>query len=219
MLSRGKGAQQVADRDGRALTLLRQRKRAFERYRVLRLPGRLAREARAARLRALHDVTLGADVVIVRGAVIDTARTSGRVVIGDGTWIHRGAMLLPYGGWIELGAECSVNPYTVLYGHGGLRIGRGVRIAAHCVMIPANHRFEGSAPIRAQGLTMKGIRIEDDVWIGANVTVLDGAVIGRGSVIAAGAVVRGTIPPDVVVGGVPARVLRTRSRDRGAADG
>ena len=52
------------------------------------------------------------------------------------------------------------------------------------------------------------VAIEDDVWIGGQVTILPGVTIGRGSVIAAGAVVTANVPPVVVAGGVPARVLR-----------
>ena len=55
-----------------------------------------------------------------------------------------------------------------------------------------------------------GILVEDDCWVGANVVFLDGAHVGRGSVVAAGAVVRGKIPAYSVVAGVPARVLRSR---------
>ena len=56
----------------------------------------------------------------------------------------------------------------------------------------------------------RDVIIEDDVWIGANATILMGVTIGRGCVIAAGAVVNKDCPPYCVLGGVPARVLKTR---------
>jgi len=65
-------------------------------------------------------------------------------------------------------------------------------------------------PIRLQGVTRQGIVIEDDCWIGAKVTFLDGAHVGRGCVIAAGAVVRGEIPAYSIAAGVPARVIKSR---------
>lgn len=54
------------------------------------------------------------------------------------------------------------------------------------------------------------VTIEDDVWTGANITILKGVTIGRGSVIAAGAVVTKSCPPYSVIGGVPAKVLKYR---------
>jgi acetyltransferase-like isoleucine patch superfamily enzyme len=131
--------------------------------------------------------------------------------IGARCDIHPSAMLLAYGGHIEIGDDCSVNPFCVLYGHGGLKIGNGVRIAAGTAMIPANHNFdEIDRPIFQQGVSAKGIIIEDDVWIAANATILDGVRIGRGCVIAAGAVVTKDVEPFSVMGGVPARLIQMR---------
>lgn len=120
-------------------------------------------------------------------------------------------MLIPYGGEIRIGDDFSLNPYSVLYGHGGLRIGNSVRIAAGCVIVPANHVFrDPHTAVRNQGLTKLGIVIEDDVWVGANVTILDGAYISRGCVIAAGSVVRGRTEPLGIYAGVPAKLVRRR---------
>jgi acetyltransferase-like isoleucine patch superfamily enzyme len=86
-----------------------------------------------------------------------------------------------------------------------------VRIAAHAVIIPANHiTDQPETPIYQLGTTCKGIEIGDYVWIGTGVRVLDGVHIGENSVIAAGAVVNRDIPPNVVAGGTPAKVLRHR---------
>ena len=135
----------------------------------------------------------------------------GSVTIGPGSQIHDYAMLMTYGGDIRVDANCTVNPFCVLYGHGGLTIGKDVRIATHCVFIPANHEFDDlSKPIWQQAETRLGIVIEDDVWIGAGVRVMDGVRIGRGSVLGAGAVVTKSIPPGSLAVGVPARVIGQR---------
>lgn len=63
--------------------------------------------------------------------------------------------------------------------------------------------------IRMQGVTEKGIRIASNCWIGAKATILDGTSIGEGSVVAAGAVVKGDFPPHVILAGIPARVVKT----------
>jgi acetyltransferase-like isoleucine patch superfamily enzyme len=92
-----------------------------------------------------------------------------------------------------------------------LKIGDGVRIGAGTVIIPSNHVFsDPDVPIYLQGSAGTGICIEDDVWIGANCTILDGVHIGQGSVIAAGAVVNKDVAPYSVVGGVPARLIKKR---------
>jgi acetyltransferase-like isoleucine patch superfamily enzyme len=88
----------------------------------------------------------------------------------------------------------------------------GQRVSFHS----ENHKFDRiDIPIRLQGVSRQGITIEDDCWVGANVTFLDGAHVGRGCVIGAGSVVKGTIPPYSVIAGAPAKVLR--SRGNGAA--
>jgi len=94
-----------------------------------------------------------------------------------------------------------------------LSIGQNVRIGPHVSIIAANHIFEDrSKYISQQGMATEGIRIEDDVWIGAGVTILDGVRIGKGAVIAAGAVVTKSVSVWEVVAGVPAKVIKTRGQ-------
>ena len=104
-----------------------------------------------------------------------------------------------------------VNHYSILYGHGGFSAGDHVMFAAHCVAIPANHGIEPSGPpMYQQPLTRKGIRLGNDIWIGAGATLLDGIQVGNGAVIAAGAVVNQDVADGVIAGGVPAKELRRR---------
>jgi acetyltransferase-like isoleucine patch superfamily enzyme len=133
----------------------------------------------------------------------------GRITIGRNCQIHPFAMLLTYGGDICIGDDCSVNPFTIIYGIGGAHIGNGVRIAAHSVIVPENHnRGTDSLPITQAGSTKRGIRIEDNVWIGAGVRVLDGVVIGRNTIVGAGSVVNRSLPANVTAVGVPARTIK-----------
>ena len=158
------------------------------------------------------NVRFGAMVKLSRGARLSTGNAAGELIeIGDDCKISHGAILATYGGWIRLGSNTTVNPYTVIYGHGGTAIGHDVRIATHVVIIPGNHIYnDPCAPIFAQGDTREGIVVEDDVWIGAHATILDGCTVGRGSIIAAGAVVTHDVPPLAVVAGCPARVINHR---------
>ena len=135
----------------------------------------------------------------------------GSIRIGRHCEIHDYAMLMTYGGNIELGDHCSVNPFSIIYGHGNVRIGSGVRIAAHTVIIPANHNLGADGlPLHMAGVTGKGITIGDDVWIGAGVRILDGVEIGHHAVIGAGSVVTASIPANATAVGAPARVIKTR---------
>lgn len=139
-------------------------------------------------------------------------RSAGSIKIGKGTSIQPFAYISSGGGSIEIGEMCSVNPYCILYGStGGLKIGNYVRIAAHTVIVPSNHKFDKtSTPIFLQGNSAKGIVIQDDVWIGAGVRIMDGVTIGEGAVIGAGAVVTSNVPPYSVNVGVPANVIYMR---------
>jgi acetyltransferase-like isoleucine patch superfamily enzyme len=160
----------------------------------------------------VHGIEIGNGTIIHPGAKV-RCQGGGRIQLGRRNLIASGALILSYGGEIKLGDDCSVQHYSVLYGHGGLSIGNGVRIAVHCVIIPANHRFDNTAlPIHKQGLNAKGIAIRDDVWIGAGARLLDGVQIGQGSVIAAGAVVTSDVDDYSIVGGVPAKVIGLRGQ-------
>src|SRR5690606_15263855 len=114
--------------------------------------------------------------------------------------------------------HCSVQTGTILIGYGSrteptgpIRIGNHVRIAPFVQMIAADHRFaDTDRPIASQGLEHKPITIEDDVWVGGRVIVTAGVTVGRGSILAAGAVVTRDVPPYSIVGGVPARLIRSR---------
>lgn len=155
-------------------------------------------------------VKVGRDADIAWDAQVDY-RHGGEIDIGDKCSIRSGAKLLPHGGKIKLGNNVSVNPFTILYGQGGLTIGDNVAIAAHCVIIPANHEISLSpVPMKDRKLIRKGITIGSDVWIGAGVRILDGVCISDGCVLAAGAVVTKSTEKNGIYAGVPARLLKFR---------
>jgi acetyltransferase-like isoleucine patch superfamily enzyme len=155
-------------------------------------------------------IKIGKEVFIAKSAVVESRR-GGNITIGSNTEILDGVLLLTYGGNISIGESCSINPYTIIYGHGETIIGNHVMIAGHCMIIPSEHTFISKDKIiMAQGASNRGIVIEDDVWIGHACSILDGVRIGKGAVIGAGSVVTKDIPPYTVVAGIPAKMIKMR---------
>lgn len=142
-----------------------------------------------------------------------------RIVIGAGSQVYDFVVMRAVGGRgdIVIGAHCYINPHCVLYSGNGILLGDYVLVGPHCSIVPANHAFDRlDLPIRHQGFMASrgGVEIGDDVWIGAGCTILDGARIGSGAVIAAGSVVRGEVAAGEIWGGVPARRLGSRAGRR-----
>jgi acetyltransferase-like isoleucine patch superfamily enzyme len=131
----------------------------------------------------------------------------GEIFIGKYCEIHDYAMIDALGGSVQMGDHSSLNPFAIVYGYGGTVLGSGVRIAAHTVIIPANHVYDSTQPLYKAGVKGVGISIGSDVWIGAGARILDGVVIGDGSVVGAGAVVTRSIPAGCIASGVPARSM------------
>ena len=161
----------------------------------------------------LQGVRIGSGAWVAPRARV--GRQGGTISIGAGSIVHEGARLLAAGGAITIGCDCSVNPGCILYGHGGLQIGDDVRIAAYSVFVPANHRFDDpKRRIREQGERCLGIRVGNDVWFGAHVTILDGVAIADGCLIGAGSVVTRSTDPLGIYMGNPARLARYRGGQR-----
>jgi acetyltransferase-like isoleucine patch superfamily enzyme len=178
---------------------------------------RIQHRIRVARFNMMQGVQVERSIYIAATAKIqidtDDCVLGGRVRISAGVIISDGVIIAPYGGSIEIGASTYIGPYCVLYGHGGLAIGRNTMIGAHTIIVPANHgiaRFD--VPMGAQPLTKKGIAVGQDVWIGAGCKVLDGVHIGNGAVIGAGSVVTKDIGAFVIAVGTPAKAVGTRQK-------
>lgn len=94
---------------------------------------------------------------------------------------------------------------------GGISIGHDTIIGNYVSMHSENHNYKNpTLHIRLQGVSHKGIVVGANCWIGAKATILDGTVIGDGCIVAAGAVVSGKFPNDVIIGGVPAKIIKNR---------
>lgn len=129
--------------------------------------------------------------------------------LGPHTYLFGGSEVLApeeltIDGQVHIGRFCQIDA------RGGIHIGRNVVIASHTLLITADH--DPDDPTFAGRLG--SITIGDRAWLGSRSTVLRGVTIGEGAVVSAGAVVIDDVAPWTIVGGVPARPLRSRSREQ-----
>ncbi len=116
---------------------------------------------------------------------------------------------------ISIGHNVGIGEFAYLGGGGGLDIGNDCIIGQFFSCHPENHNFQDSEQlIRLQGVTRKGIKVGNNCWIGAKVTILDGVTIGDNCVIAAGAVVTKSMPANTVVGGIPAKAIKSTKGEK-----
>lgn len=179
---------------------------------MMRLDGMAAIEPHV-RLRHARNIRLGRGVYLDQGVYLHA--TPGGIQIGDRTTIMHSTELhvfnfrqLPHA-FITIGRDTFVGESVVVRGQGGVSIGDSVLIAPGAKILAVNHNFNDiSRPIIEQGITGRGIVIEDGAWIGGGAVVLDGVRVGRGAVVGANAVVTRDVPPNTVVVGSPAKVVK-----------
>jgi len=149
-------------------------------------------------------------------ADIEQSTKGTRVTIGAQSVVDSFVKIKPVGGVgnVVIGKSTYINSGCVLYSGNGIYIGDYVSIAANCTFAPVNHAFnDASILIQKQRFlpSKGGIVIEDDVWIGANCVLLDGAILRQGCVVGAGSLVRGEVEAYAIVAGNPIRNIGRRS--------
>ncbi|MBD2296769.1 acyltransferase [Anabaena sphaerica FACHB-251] len=161
-----------------------------------------------------NSIEIGNGVHIFKNVRLDAkGHPNNKIFLGNGVAIERNVDIgCMENTSIHIDEDTFIAPNVCIAGPGDIRIGKQCMIASQCGIYANNHNFaDPFLPIKQQGITCKGIVIEDDCWIGNGVTVLDGVTIGKGSVIGAGAVVSKDIPPYSVSVGIPARVIKSRN--------
>ncbi len=168
-------------------------------------------------------IEIGDNVVISDGCVLDAVGEENRGIrIGDGVMMGQNAMLRCKNGDIDVGARTGLGANSAVYATSGnhVRIGSDGLIAPYVYIGGGQYHHERTdVPIVAQGANPRGgNEIGDGVWMGARVTVIDGAHIGRDTIVSAGSMVMHELPSYAIAGGVPARVVRMRDRDMPAIE-
>lgn len=162
-----------------------------------------------AELSALEDVHMDPSCFVARSARL-FAEPHRAIRLGPRSAVAADAFLH---GPIELGARASINAFAVLDGgKQGIVIGADTRIASHACLYAFDHGLAPDALVRAQPVRSLGIRIGQDVWVGAQACITDGVCIADHAVVGAGAVVTRDVEPFAIVAGVPARAIGDRRR-------
>lgn len=162
-----------------------------------------------------RNIQFGSNVTIEKHCRLDGFARE-KIILGDNVKIGAYSNLLStshfskYGKGMKMGSNSAVGDFTHFGAPGGLEIGEDVIMGSYVSFHSENHNFQDTDKlIREQGTTSKGIKIGNNVWVGAKVTFLDGCEVGNHCVVAAGAVVNGVFPDYSVIGGVPAKILKT----------
>lgn len=177
------------------------------------------------RIRGKNMLKTGNLVTLCDNTYLDAVSQEGvsigaRTKIGAYTQIGCTNHFATLGKGVKIGKDCGIGQFSFIGAAGGVTIGDNVVMGQYVSFHAQQHVFDDpDKPIREQGVTAEGITLESDIWVGAKVTFLDGSYVGRHSVVAAGAVVRGTFPPGSVIGGVPAKIIKKLPLDNVTTEG
>lgn len=160
------------------------------------------------------NINFGRNVTIEENCFVD-AYAQNKIDFGDNvkigaySSISSTSHMSKFGIGFKIGNNSGVGRFTEFGASGGIEIGNDVIMGSYVSFHSENHNFKDfSKPIREQGVTSKGIKLGDNIWVGAKTTFLDGCEVGNNSVVAAGAVVKDVFPEKVVIGGIPAKIIK-----------
>lgn len=165
-------------------------------------------------------VTIEDDVLILSPQNLVLGKN---IVIQKGTILNCGGMRwCDYRGKITIGDNCEIGPYCILYGAGEIEIGRGCGVAMGSTILSQqgdlSKVFEEGRDVSSSRVPIKydKVVLEEGAWVAAHVIIMPGVTIGKGAVIAPGAIVHKDVPPFKMVLAPPARVSQSAPRERGA---
>lgn len=189
-------------------------------YAALDIPERLKAKLAKAKLRQLAEIA--DDVDLDPRAVIHNPRRRDSVKIGKRSLFSGEISILGMDGKVVIGDYCFIGPGTRIWSDIGILIGNYVQIAHGVNIFDSNSHSMSSTERRERFKEMRDhgrhlayennapkiVHIQDDAWIGFNAAILKGVTVGRGAIVAAGAVVTKDVPPFAVVAGNPAREVK-----------
>ena len=171
---------------------------------------------KGAKVQFGHKIKVGSGLNLMKNSLINALSYEGveignNFTLGKFSIIECTGVLRNVGNSLKIGDNVGINHYCFIGVRGDIIIGNNVIFGPRVNVFSENHNFEKTdVPIKHQGVTKLKTVIGNDIWIGANVSIMAGVTIGDGCVIAAGAVVTKDIPSFSVVGGVPAKIIKSR---------
>lgn len=170
------------------------------------------------KIKCANKLTIGSGVTFKDGVIIDALSING-VTIGNNVSIGENSIIMCSGSISEIGKGIAIGNNTGIgnscfFGAaGGIEIGSDVAMGQNVRFHAENHEFSDPEKlIKEQGVNHKGIIIGSNCWIGAGAVFLDGAEIGDGCVVGANAVVNKKFPENVVIAGMPAKIIKRRDK-------
>jgi acetyltransferase-like isoleucine patch superfamily enzyme len=167
-------------------------------------------------LRHPYKIYLGDRVVIDDNCVLDAKGTNNKgIFLGNDVFVGRNTIIYCKDGDIFIGDNSTISFNCDIFSANLVKLGENVQIAAYTFLNGGTHSFDRTdIPVINQERSGKQIIVADNVWLGANVKILDGVTIGKDAIVGAGAVVINDLPPFCIAGGLPARVIRMRDESR-----
>jgi len=137
-----------------------------------------------------------------------------KVFFGEWVMLKEGVRICPTHSEasITIGNWTTVGHHTFIFSKNEIKIGNNCLIAPFCYLVDSDHGIDCNTLIREQAMTTKPIIIGNDVWLGTGAVITKGVTIGDGAVVAAHAVVTHDVPPNAVVAGTPAKIIRYREK-------
>ena len=139
------------------------------------------------------------------------------ITMGNNVSIHRNTIIectgviRELGEGLVIGNNVGIAQNCFIQVRGKVTLGNNIMFGPNVSIFSENHGYERTdLTMLEQPTTRKGVTIEDDVWLGTRCVILDGVTIGKGSIVAAGAIVNTSVPPYSIVAGVPAKIIKSR---------
>lgn len=168
---------------------------------------------RGMTMRGAKKISLGNGVLLDDFTVLDCkSGYNPGIILGEKCLVARNTKLSTgYTGFVKVGSHTIIGENCIVHGPGGIDIGDNVLISDGVLVNAGLHVFaDPEKNILSQGITTKGIKIGNDVWIGTGAIIKDGVTIGDGSVIEAGSVVGSSVPDYSIVSGLHTKIVASR---------